>query len=82
MPLLVSAPPHNPTGRAVKLGLALGLIGLIASLLPVAFVLDEVLGLGALFTARGSVARRAGRRLVCRGGGAGRQCAALGGDRR
>jgi len=56
MPLFVSAPPRSPTGRAAKLGLALGLIGLIASLLPVAFVLDEVLGLGALFIARGPIA--------------------------
>ncbi len=39
--------------RAASLGLALGLIGLVGSLLPVTFALEEFLGLGALFAVRG-----------------------------
>src|SRR5688500_2986479 len=51
-----SAPAPSPSRRrAAGLGLALGLIGLVASVLPVTFVLEEFLGLGALFTVRGPV---------------------------
>ena len=46
---------RSPVRRSTRLGLALGLLGLVASLLPVTFTLDEFLGLGALFTVRGPV---------------------------
>src|SRR5688572_17369985 len=52
-----SVPASSPSRarRAAGLGLALGLLGLVASLLPVTFTLEEFLGLGALFTVRGPV---------------------------
>jgi adenylate cyclase len=51
----VSTPSLSPVRRAAGLGLALGLLGLVVSLLPATFALDEFLGLGALFTVRGPV---------------------------
>jgi adenylate cyclase len=46
---------RSPARRATGLGLALGTLGLVASFLPATFALDELLGLGALFTVRGAV---------------------------
>src|SRR5690349_17392429 len=51
-----AALPRKPLSRPTRLGIALGLLGLIASFLPVTFVLEEILGLGLLFAARGPVA--------------------------
>ncbi len=45
--------PHSKVRRAAGLGLALGLLGVLASILPATFALDEFLGLGGLFAARG-----------------------------
>ena len=51
-----SRPSVGAARHAVGLGLALGSMGLVASLLPLTLMLEEALGLGALFSARGAVA--------------------------
>ena len=50
-----TAASGRPVRRAAGLGLTLGAVGLVASVLPVTFVLEELLGLGLLFTTRGPV---------------------------
>jgi adenylate cyclase len=49
-------PTARPVRRAIGLGFALAAMGLVASLLPAMFMLEEALGLGALFAIRGPVA--------------------------
>lgn len=49
------AVPDSSARRAAGLGVGLGMLGLVASVLPVTFALEETLGLGLLFTLRGPV---------------------------
>lgn len=56
MLLSTSSPGRNRARRALGLGVVLGLLGMVASVLPVTFQIEEFLGLGALFGIRGAEA--------------------------